>query len=597
MGKKEELIQQEAQQIRETIALNPNINNLEQALDQLKTQTTTKTKELESASWATVIETGNYSAEVLALLHKKRIHETIGIIKTDPMIEIGKKTGGTVEGFQANKSAKEGESSDKAKLGYTWQVKGQNNLSELICEYIGTNIQNELLKVEETSPKVRLQAQENNINFMSKFLGNNFQTLDDIEKKNPGSDKFSPLNESHGFGRVVFALGATGNIDPNSGNIATIDKDKRKLVANIDLGRALSFYGTVSHGNVLSGNLESAENFQNLLTQEFKYPAHLLQSMDYAGELYQSTSKDFNEDNIKLTIKLSMDNVKEAFKTAYGEEQGPMMLLETLSSTEPNNTLNIRERLGLGFRDKEINPKMFEDRIIENIKIRQREFEEIAKAEMKEIFPQHAEEALEAYSQAMSKDGINYSAFITKLSELEIDFSNSEHFNLAEAQNRTNNDFKNALIAHNGISQGIKLAMAPDNIINIRDRDGFTPLHNAVMDGDLNKVTALINNKLLDLNCISPSNRYSALHLAIANENSEIAIALINAGANLDLESKFSGTPREMADGMEEVVDAIKKSQKLRVKIPLSNEYDVNNTAPNSSPTTIARSPSGGLYK
>lgn len=73
------------------------------------------------------------------------------------------------------------------------------------------------------------------------------------------------------------------------------------------------------------------------------------------------------------------------------------------------------------------------------------------------------------------------------------------------------------------------------------DEYGRTPLHYAALDGDLEKVSELIETGIdLDAQC---KQGWSALHCAAETVSPEVAAALVQAGANIEARDIYGNTP------------------------------------------------------
>lgn len=74
-----------------------------------------------------------------------------------------------------------------------------------------------------------------------------------------------------------------------------------------------------------------------------------------------------------------------------------------------------------------------------------------------------------------------------------------------------------------------------------RDRDGRTPLHHAVVHGDIVAVQHLLD-QAVDVN-IQDHRGWSALHFAAQANNAPITVLLLHAHAKVDLTDRHGNTP------------------------------------------------------
>jgi uncharacterized protein len=81
--------------------------------------------------------------------------------------------------------------------------------------------------------------------------------------------------------------------------------------------------------------------------------------------------------------------------------------------------------------------------------------------------------------------------------------------------------------------------------INIKDRDGRTPLINSVIDNNLVITRYLLSNGA-NVN-IQDRNGYASLHFSCQNQNYEITKLLIESGADIESVDAYGNTPLSKA--------------------------------------------------
>ena len=78
------------------------------------------------------------------------------------------------------------------------------------------------------------------------------------------------------------------------------------------------------------------------------------------------------------------------------------------------------------------------------------------------------------------------------------------------------------------------------------DRAGRSALHYAAVDGDVDRVVALIADGA-DVNMVDLAGGHTPLHFAAREQHTAIAQALLSAGAEVDARDRFGKTPLSMA--------------------------------------------------
>lgn len=86
----------------------------------------------------------------------------------------------------------------------------------------------------------------------------------------------------------------------------------------------------------------------------------------------------------------------------------------------------------------------------------------------------------------------------------------------------------------------------PETEVNARDDKGHTPLHDAVLSGNVEIAKLLLSNKheTIDINAFNCSNE-TALHIAVINYHIELTLLLLACGANINAKVKNGSTALE----------------------------------------------------
>ncbi len=355
----------------------------------------------------------NIPKDSLKIVEDIYLTHTIIPPKARPVIKIGKKPGGLAAGRLVTKVAKNSDDLDQSKeskLQNTWMEKSGSNdgggKGEEVCEYIGTNLVNQVMG--KNSPKFRLYKDaDGNVKLMSKFIPK-FQTIYDRE-----DNHLPPIDttKAQGFASFFAANILAGDYDVHGGNVGfTTDENGNHHWARIDNGRALSYnterdFTRGGYGYTNLATPQTVEGFKQTMlsvnsTSTTYYPESLFEGINFACELNTEADKvDINK--YSTVIKLSMDNLK----IAYGDD--------FLNIPEINKEL--KERMGFAASDI-LTEKVIEDKVIENITKLKAELKEMAKLEFGK--------ALMNIPNAIDKNGIiDYKKVLTSLSPRPNDLS------------------------------------------------------------------------------------------------------------------------------------------------------------------------------
>ncbi len=187
------------------------------------------------------------------ILNRVSIESRIGDVKERPVVKLEKNTQGMSESLVVKKGLHQSEEKSakhdnkwQKKLGTPVDIEDQDlfdGKGENVCEYLGTNLANLTLPMDELSPKLRLLREGEEVFPISKYLPN-FKTVQDLKldamrDKKPKNREFNLKDkEITGFGNMFATSFLTGDTDPNAGNIGLVNGKK---MARIDFGKALSF--------------------------------------------------------------------------------------------------------------------------------------------------------------------------------------------------------------------------------------------------------------------------------------------------------------------------------------------------------------------
>ncbi len=320
----------------------------------------------------------NISKASLEVIDDIYLSRTIIPPKARPVTLKGSKISGGTTGRLVTKIANKITDFDESKLlklQHTWMEKvGGNDAGgkgEEVCEYIGTNLVNQVMG--KNSPKFRLYKDANgNIKLMSKFIPK-FKTIYDRE-----DDGLLPVDttKAKGFASFFAANILAGDYDVHGGNVGfTTDENGNHHWARIDNGRALSYNTERDFTKGIYGytNLptpQTAEGFKKTMLSvnmpnATYYPETLFEGINFACELNTEAEKvDINK--FRKVIKLSIDNLKIAYGNNF------------LDIPEINTEL--KERMGFAASDR-LTEKLIEDKVIENITNLKAELKEIAQSE------------------------------------------------------------------------------------------------------------------------------------------------------------------------------------------------------------------------
>uniref|UniRef100_A0A915B8B1 26S proteasome non-ATPase regulatory subunit 10 n=1 Tax=Parascaris univalens TaxID=6257 RepID=A0A915B8B1_PARUN len=96
--------------------------------------------------------------------------------------------------------------------------------------------------------------------------------------------------------------------------------------------------------------------------------------------------------------------------------------------------------------------------------------------------------------------------------------------------------------------------------VNAQDRYHATPLHRAASQGHQKIVSLLLANPQLRID-VTDSSGCSPLHLAVEEHREDVALALVERGANLNLENKEKRRPIDFVDSRE-FLNKLKSAEK-----------------------------------
>ncbi len=362
------------------------------------------------------------------------LDEKVGYVKHRPITYQGEKPDGITDGALVKKISKNNRDSNILKHKNTWLKKngGEDGgyKGEEICEYIGTNLSN--LIMGENSPKLRLyRASNGSVSLMSKFIPN-FTTLRNI----PSRERNERIKKSNGFANFFIANVLIGDYDFHSGNVGIReDKDGNSYIARIDNGRALSYYikrdFLLNTKSTVTAPRTATDIRNTMLGVSGMYSSNLFQGIDFAADLYQSSS-NIDIPRMRKVIRLCLDNLREAYGNDF------------LNNEDIKKQLT--QRLGISEKTP-LQEEQIEDVIIENIERLQYELQEMAIIEMAIIFPSHPMDTIGAYIAAKGEDNqVNYDKFFEILKErvIEFDITNPAHFN-EQKVNSENLEFIDAI--------------------------------------------------------------------------------------------------------------------------------------------------------
>ncbi len=357
-----------------------------------------------------ITEDSRYSREIREIFENSLIEKRIGKVKNRPVKLFSNKDEGVTEGRFVKKDLQNNEL-PSLKHSTTWLEKiggisGRRNIGEEICEYIGTNLMNQLL--DKNSPKIRLyKDNQGNVRLMSKFI-QNFIPLESFDLINE-----KPFNGALGLTNFFAANILFADYDTNIQN-AGIRRDNLgdSHAARIDNGKALS-YKKVKRPKDYDSNIFAEHNSNIEPTEDIvignifraKVYSGVFDNIDMANELL-NLSNSLNINKLRKVIKLSLDNIEEA----YGSDilSNPAILQE------------LRERMEFP-ENITINRQVLENAIIENIQF------------MNNIIRIYAEK------QVQKNTGINNNSNKENIHQSNNN-SNNQHFQRIALRNITNED-------------------------------------------------------------------------------------------------------------------------------------------------------------
>lgn len=322
-----------------------------------------------------VLDHHSFPTEIDKAIRKAYIDSKIGYIKERELDPAGAKPDGITSGGQVRKS-RESMDYNVKKHKTIWLQKLEDSalgVSENICEYIGTNLINNIM--ENTSPKLRLHKDEHgNITLLSKYL-ENFETL---REKNPKTAR-ELIKRSENFAKFFAANILIGDYDIHPGNVGIITAD-RHYIARIDNGCALSyniernFRGKTKRTLSI---LQTVEGFKQTMLSLPIYSPEMFEGIEFATDLQQAIN-DINLDEMKQIIELSIFNLKDAYGQDFLEDH--------------NIAKDFQKRMGI---DPPITEEAIANTIIGNMVKLKGELNELAIAQTRHFFPSHPRQALE----------------------------------------------------------------------------------------------------------------------------------------------------------------------------------------------------------
>lgn len=368
-----------------------------------------------------LLDENNFSNQFAAHAVKQAyLYSKIGHLKNRDLKYVGDKIGGITSGAQVKKLRIEDDVNIKKHSNVWLQKTGASiaGIGEDVCEYIGTNIMNELMG--SNSPKVRLHENENrNITILSKFIEN----FDILEGKRTLESR-SLIQSSENFAEFFVANALLGDYDIHAGNVGIKTDNNKHYIARIDNGRALSYYahvGVIENRIYFNKIIQDANEFKQIMLDRQIYSEEMFQGIDFATNVNISLEKvDF--DSINSIIEISILNLEDAYGSNF---------LDNLQISS-----QLKRRLGIN-KDQQLTDDLLKSSIIDNMRIMHDSLYDLAALEMSKFFPSHPEAALEKCS-AMRFNNSAPIDYVQLLENLQNEIPNFDPRN--ENHFRTNND-------------------------------------------------------------------------------------------------------------------------------------------------------------
>lgn len=421
-----------------------NFTQLEEALAEIKVKPQAVIAVLDEHS-------RQFSPEVIAALHHKRITTHIGGVKTRELVIAGEKTAGTSEGRLVQKALLEEEVAT-AKHENTWMQKNGPlirlekgaaktiNRAEEICEYIGANLMYEIYAQMgriECSPKIRLHKNtENNVTLLSRFIPN-FSTIRELRAR--GKYDTAEKHKAKGFALFFIANLLVGDYDLYGANVGFRKVNGKKYWARVDLGRSLSYYAGRSedrYGQIgFTSEPYSVTGFSFLMYSNNRgkalYEPTDFYSFEFGCELLRIENA-LDTSHFEFILKQTFRNIREAYGDGWLQEKSVVKVFSR------------------GMRlSGELTEEVVIDRILSNINNLREGLQKKGREKVVEIFPHHTDLAIEAYNACANEDGWDSASFFNQLTAVGVDIADRENFNLKrflQFSSTPNGTEKNALL-------------------------------------------------------------------------------------------------------------------------------------------------------